>query len=100
MTAISARFVKEARALFLPWCAITIASLLAMLPSSMDVLPGIFGLISTAGFWLGIPLMASLSLGNEFHYGTLSMLLSQPVDRTRVWSDKIVVLMTAVVSTG
>jgi len=84
----------------MPWCAIVIAAPLIMLPSSMEVLPGIFEFLSTASFWLGIPLMASLSLGNEFHYGTLSMLLSQPVDRTRVWSDKIVVLMAAVVSTG
>jgi len=84
----------------MPWLAITIAAPLIMLPRSMELMPGIFAYISAAGFWLGIPLMASLSLGNEFHYGTLSMLLSQPVDRTRVWSDKISVLTAAVMSAG
>ena len=92
------RVLKEARALFWPWCAITFAGLLPLLP-----LPSGIGdvslLIATAGFWIGIPLMATLSLGNEFQHRTLSLMLSQPVDRGRIWGEKSTVTICAVLST-
>src|SRR5262245_31069828 len=83
------RILKEARALFWPWCAVMFAGSLALFPVSWNPVIGLFG------FWVGIPLMATLSLGNEFQYGTVPLLLSQPIDRRETWAEKWIVLIVA-----
>src|SRR5262249_54109014 len=40
----------------------------------------------------------ALSFGNEFQQRTISLLLSQPVDRMRIWTAKWAVLISAVLS--
>jgi hypothetical protein len=97
MNSKPARLLKEARALLWPWCAVTSAGALDL-----------FGFFSTAGvishgvsllgFWVGIPMLAALSLGNEFQHRTLPLLLSQPVSRKTIWSEKWIVLAAAVAS--
>ena len=82
MNSRTTRIYKEARGLFWPWCV-------AM---SVAALPGIHGL----GFFVGVPLLASLSFGNEFRHRTLSLLLSQPVDRMKIWAEKMSAMFIAV----
>jgi hypothetical protein len=74
---------KEARPLFWPWCAVLCASALPLLHP-----PYPLGEISDLGF-LGIPLLATLPFGNEFQNRTFSLLLSQPISRTKIWLEKL-----------
>src|ERR1700687_1075002 len=107
MTAKTTRILKEARSLLWPWCAVIIAGGLPLLEQSQSVpmegapLWGVHHLIepiSFLGFFLGIPLLATLSLGNEFQHRTLPLLLSQPVGRMEIWGEKMSVTIVAVVS--
>jgi hypothetical protein len=86
------RIVKEARPLLLPWCAVALAGALPLV-YPLDWTP----LIYLLGFFV-VPLLATLSLGNEFQYRTFSLLLSQPVDRMEIWGEKLSVTVVAVVS--
>src|ERR1035438_4740176 len=87
------RILKEARPLFWPWCAVALAATLQLFRSL-----GWIGWISAAGFILGIPILATLSLGSEFQHQTLSLLLSQPVNRMEIWREKLIVTTVAVLS--
>ncbi len=95
MNAKTTRILKEARVLFWPWCAVMIAGALPLVPGShADWTEG----IAFTGFFIGFPLLATLSLGNEFHHRTLSLLLSQPVSRMEIWREKLSVTIVAVLS--
>ena len=86
------RILKEARPLFLPWCAVALAGALPLV-YPFDVR----ALIILIGF-LVVPLMATLSLGDEFQHRTFSLLLSQPVGRMVIWGEKLSVTVVAIVS--
>ena len=83
MSSRKARILKEARALFWPWCAISSAGLLRFFPHPSGEIRLLWQ-ISQLAFWVGVPLLATLSLGNELQYRTLPVLLSQPVDRREI----------------
>jgi len=87
------RMYKEAHPLFWPWCAVVAAALLPLAHP-----PQLMELIWPIGFFLGIPLLATLPLGNEFEHRTLSLLLSQPIRRTKIWGEKLSVTVVAVLS--
>src|SRR5262249_29156299 len=53
---------------------------------------------SSLSFWIGIPILASLSLGTEFQHRTFPMLLSQPIGRMQVWAEKWLVTGGAVLT--
>ena len=90
------RLKKEARALFWPWCAIMIAGVLpALFPHSPSAAK-----VAVLGFFFGIPLLATLSLGNEFYHRTFSLWLSQPAGRMQLWGEKMSVMWAAVLSAG
>jgi len=93
MNARTVRLKKEARALLWPWCAVMIGGALPLFHISHR-LDG----PSLVFFYLGIPLLAILSLGNEFRHRTLSLLLSQPVSRMEIWREKLSVTFVAVLS--
>ncbi len=96
MNAKTTRILKEARALFWPWCAVTIAGALPLVqPSRSNAWIEAIGFI---GFFLGIPLLATLSLGNEFQHRTLTLLLTQSVGRMEIWGEKLSVTTVAVLS--
>ncbi len=100
MNSRTTRVLKEARALFWPWCAVTIAGALPLvLPQSHPIVLGSnireLGLV---GFFVGIHLLATLSFGNEFQHRTLYLLLSQPVSRMKIWGEKLSVTFVAVLS--
>lgn len=89
------RTKKEARALFWPWCAVTLAG------ASPAVLPHSYGEpLSFVSFFLGVPLLATLALGNEFHQQTISLWLTQPLSRKQLWGEKLMVMLPAAASAG
>ncbi len=92
MNAKTTRILKEVRPLFWPWCAVAIAGALPLVfPLAWTPL------IVLLGFF-AVPLLATLSLGDEFQHRTLSLLLSQPVSRTVIWGEKLSVTIVAVLS--
>src|SRR2546426_7810057 len=101
MSSRSTILLKEARALLWPWCAVMLAGTLSLLLPFMSWFAGsLLLLVYRLGFAIGIPLLAALSLGNEFQHRTVSLLLSQPVDRMRIWNAKWSVLILAVLSSA
>lgn len=92
MNAKTTRILREARPLFWPWLAAVAEGGLPLV-YSLAWTP----LIYLIGFF-AVPLLATLSLGEEFQYRTLSLLLSQPVDRMDIWGEKLSVTLVAVVS--
>jgi ABC-type transport system involved in multi-copper enzyme maturation permease subunit len=107
MNAKTTRILKEARSLFWPWCSVIIAGALRLVEQSHSALMrggplwGVHYLIesiSFLGFFLGIPLLAALSLGNEFQHRTLPLLLSQPLGRMEIWGEKMSVTIVAALS--
>ena len=94
MSPRNTRIAKEARELFWPWCMVTIiGTVLWLAVASGFRVP--YGELSVIAFSFGIPLLATLSFGSEFQHRTLSLLLTQPVSRSRVWSEKLGVLVVA-----
>jgi hypothetical protein len=107
MTVKTTRILKEARSLFWPWCVVILAGVLPLLqeshfaPKAGGSILGPWNWIepiSFLGFILGIPLLATLSVGNEFQHGTLPLLLSQPISRMEIWKEKLSVTLVAVLS--
>ncbi|MDR3675997.1 MAG: hypothetical protein P4N24_10945 [Acidobacteriota bacterium] len=88
----STRILKEARPLFWPWCVVALAGAVPLVyPLAWTPL------IYLLGFFV-VPLMATPSLGDEFQYRTLSLMLSQPVGRMVIWGEKLSVTAVAIVS--
>src|SRR3954462_16028772 len=99
MNASTTRMIKEGRALFLPWCFVMSAAVLPwLLSGSRFNFNGPLALPGLLGLWMGLAVLATVSLGNEFQNRTFSLLLSQPVDRMEIWREKWVVMMMAVLS--
>jgi hypothetical protein len=97
MTTKTARILKEAHPLVWPWCAVTITAFLPFV-RPLGSIEWIREGLSPVGFFLGIPLLATLSLGNEFQHRTLSLLLSEPVDRMEIWAEKLSLSVVAALS--
>ena len=94
MTAEATRTLKEARALFYPWCAMMIACTFPLFSQ-----PGaLLNLLFLMTLFIGIPLLACLSFGNEFRHKTMELLVSQPVSRLKIWREKWVVAATAIMT--
>ena len=92
----TSRILKESRPLFWPWCAVSLLSMLQAFRLETRM-----AWIGPAAIFLGVPLLASLGFGYEFQNGTLPLLLIQPVDRMKIWREKIwisVIAVTAAVS--
>jgi ABC-type transport system involved in multi-copper enzyme maturation permease subunit len=85
---------KEARALLWPWCGVVAAGAMPLLfPHS-----GKAAELNYLSFFFGIPLLATLALGNEFHHRTVSLWLTQPASRMQLWGEKMSVMCAAVLS--
>jgi len=101
MNSRTTRMMKEARALFRPWCAVVILSALPLVHIGHGFLHRYYislSDISKVSGCLGIPMLATLSLGYEFQHRTLSLLLAQPVSRMKIWGEKLSVTFIAVLS--
>jgi len=99
------RFAKEVRPLVLPWA---IACMAGCLP--LDLFGGYFKIgTEILGFLRGclsftfcgsLVLLAAMSFGTEFQHRTLPLLLAQPLGRSRIWAEKMLVLVAGVASVG
>lgn len=89
------RIKKEVRALFWPWSAVMIAGALPIVVPHEYAEP-----LSFISFFLGVPVLATLSIGNEFHHRTLSLWLTQPFSRRQLWAEKMMVMCSAALSAG
>jgi hypothetical protein len=88
---MNARLIKETRAL-LPIFA-------CMLP--LIVVPQLVWPMAGFGFFafaVACVLMAGSSFGTEFQHRTISLLLSQPIPRSVIWRDKMLVLGAGMVT--
>jgi ABC-type transport system involved in multi-copper enzyme maturation permease subunit len=85
--------MKEARALFGPWCGVVILCALPLFHVSHTLSE-----TSVAFCYLGIPMLATVSVGYEFQHRTLSLLLTQPVSRIQLWGEKMSVAIVAILS--
>ena len=98
----STRLLKESRVLFWPWCLVTIGGAVPLIQERLHTGSSVYGhLLGGMGplsIFVGIPLLATLSLGCEFQYGTFSLLLTQPLSRMRIWAEKMSVTVVAVAS--
>ncbi len=80
------RILKEARPLFWPWCVVSVLSVLPIFRPERS-----HAWIGPSAIFLGVCLLASLGFGLEFQNRTLPLLLAQPIDRMKIWREKIVV---------
>lgn len=102
---MNSRLAKEFRPLLLPWCVAAFAGLGHLIAladpvfSRSDIAEFLIGLAGFA-FIGGCLLLATLPLGSEFHQRTLHLLLAQPLERSRLWLDKLLVATIAVVALG
>lgn len=87
MAALSTGLYKEARALSTTW-AIAVASLVAL--SLSGVRPAFE--LGLAAYLAGAVFLGAESVGQEYSCRTLSVLLSQPIDRRRLYAQKMTVL--------
>src|SRR3974390_1273779 len=100
------RLTKEFRALLMPWSLAVLAALLGPLCrlfQRTDSMHGVAGGVATfANFALcaGLGLLAAFSFGAEFQQRTLPLLLAQPVERFRLWREKLVAVVVALATVG
>jgi hypothetical protein len=89
----NARVVKELRALLPAW-ALCLASIAAMTAIGRAQILGV------AAYWLGAVALGALSMGQEYNARTLSLLLSQPTPRDRIYLEKLAVLAVLLAALG
>ena len=106
MTAVSARTLKEARAVLYPWAGVILLCAFPLLGrihgyqavAIISVPDDLTAILFRLGVFGGIPLLACLAYGNELRYRTLDLLLSQPVNRLKIWREKGIVTVVAVLT--
>ncbi len=97
------RLKKEFQSLFWPWL---VAALIGLVPVLSWMLPtsqfdqsfhGVY-MLACVGFVLGTALLATLPFGEEFSLRTMSILLSHPVTRWQIWTEKLKITLILTVS--
>ena len=94
------QLVKEFRPILLPWIGAVLAgSMIALKPLVDGVgFETLLILVVSYGFLGGLALVATLVFGQEVHDRTLPLLLVQPVSRSRIWRQKMLVATAAVIA--
>ena len=87
---MNVRLLKETRVL-LPMFAVTL--LLIVVPQLIK--PSGFGFVA---FIVASIAMAGSTFGTEFQHRTVTLLLSQPVARSVIWREKMLVLGTGIIA--
>jgi ABC-type transport system involved in multi-copper enzyme maturation permease subunit len=90
---MTARLIKETRELLVIWIGTLLLIVVPFLLNGASAAP--FGAVA---FGLGCAVLAGCSFGNEFQHRTLALLLSQPISRSAVWLEKMLVLGTGIAS--
>jgi hypothetical protein len=91
---------KELHPLILPWCIAVIAGGLIGLRPLIEGsgLEGLLVLLAVQGFVGGLALLAAVAFGSELHERTLTLLLSHPTSRSRLWSQKMILLSLGILT--
>ncbi len=100
MSSTKTRIMKEARALFWPWCVVAAAGAMRVALNKLGSTDGLAIDVTMIAFFVGLPLLATIPFGHEFQNRTLPILFSQPIGRMRIWREKAIVTMIAVLSTA
>src|ERR1041384_8133743 len=79
-----------------------------MFPLWLTLPGGIIFVATISGFKGDVPhqmycimtkfILGALPFGSEFHYKTMPLLLSQPLERARLWRSKMIVLAAALLA--
>ena len=93
MSAAVIRMRKEARALAWPWGAVVLGGVLPLILRHAYAES-----VNALTIAIGIPLLATLPLGNEFEQRTFALWLAQPANRGQLWAEKTGVMFAAVLS--
>ncbi len=89
-------FIKKEILLMLPaWLAVLVLE--GSLPWLFRDFEGAFQLLPLF-FFLGVIIPAVSSFGREFNAGSFQLLMSQPIERGRIWRTKLTVLICALAS--
>jgi len=107
---MNARWLKEFRSIAIPTFLAIIDAILMPLGGDIDLGMSDFDLglflfillLKAAPFLFYVPLIIApaAAYGTEFQYRTLSLLLSQPISRSRIWGEKFATLAIAVIIPG
>ena len=97
MPVSSLRILKESRLVFWTWLVVILTAMLKAAATALGS-SNTFDVAGAVGFWVGIPLLVNVAFGEEFHQRTITLLLSQPIDRMKLWSEKWLVLTVAISS--
>src|SRR5262245_46473196 len=85
------RLIKETRPLLLPWIVVSMLGATRSLTGNLSIGPVHITALTGIAAFIGIPLLAALPFSTEFQHQTLPLLLSQPVDRAKIWAEKVMV---------
>ena len=91
-TWMNARIIKETRSLLPVFGVMLLTAVVPPLIWRRDIASGVGFMV----FLACCAMLGACSLGNEFQWRTLPLLLSQPVPRRRLWLEKMLVLGSAV----
>src|SRR6185436_17017420 len=71
-----------------PWIVVSILGATGLFIGERSIGPISLKPITLLVALVGIPLLATLPFSTEFQHHTLSVLLSQPEDRAKIWEEK------------
>ena len=100
------RITKEFRALLLPWGIVAFGAGLLPLealahgPSLPQQLLRMGCAFATFVICAGLALLTALPFGAEFQQRTLPLLLAQPLNRSRLWNEKLLALLLSLFTAG
>src|SRR5208282_1645305 len=89
---------KELRSIFPLWLLAMVLAILPVWlvwPGGRGIWPSAPGYLVYAPFAVGVLLLSLTPFGQELNWGTFSILLAQPVSRTRLWRVKVLLLAVA-----
>ncbi len=100
---MNVRLKKEFQSLFWPWL---VAALIGLVPVLSWLLPasqieqsfhGVY-MLACVGFVLGTALLSTLPFGEEFSLRTMPVLLSHPITRWQIWTEKFKITLILTIS--
>src|SRR3954470_5294543 len=95
------RILQELRLIRWPWCFMTLAGLFPLIkPLLKDTRSDLPEGIAVFGFFGCAAFLTALSFRDALRISALPLTADPEISRCKLWSEKTVVLMTAVVSAG
>src|SRR5436309_998319 len=95
------RILNDARSLFWPWCLMTLAGLVPLIKPFLTDNRADWPLgIAVFGFFGGAAILTALSFRHALRIGPSALLPDDGANRRKAWSEKMAVLMFAVICAG